>query len=227
MRFDLAPLAIATIATITLSSAHATAQPYIEIDVSGLVIGSAIPFFVPFGIRAIFDAGAAPDIAQPGFVQFDAVWGEAIQTTNSSGTPSLIQPFVEFSGSNEYIPANVFLQYHQGINQYWIQCFLNGEHLLFSVDDPHAAFSDAMTSLPDVINDYQPGPMNSQSLSFAADAGDATWNNFTGGSGTIITTLRFVDGPPQPECIADLNNDGALNFLDISAYLIEYGNGCP
>jgi Lectin C-type domain len=31
---------------------------------------------------------------------------------------------------------------------------------------------------------------------------------------------------PNP-CTADLNNDGNLNFLDISEYLSEYGNGCP
>jgi hypothetical protein len=42
-----------------------------------------------------------------------------------------------------------------------------------------------------------------------------------------ILVREVPDPNPEPECIADLNNDGNLNFLDISKYLELYGDGCP
>ena len=36
-----------------------------------------------------------------------------------------------------------------------------------------------------------------------------------------------VRGSQAPDCIADINNDGSLNFLDISEYLSQYSVGCP
>jgi hypothetical protein len=45
---------------------------------------------------------------------------------------------------------------------------------------------------------------------------------------TFSISVREVPDPnPEPVCIADLNNDGNLNFLDISKYLELYGDGCP
>ncbi len=32
---------------------------------------------------------------------------------------------------------------------------------------------------------------------------------------------------PAPACVADINTDGMLNFLDVSAFLAAFGDGCP
>jgi hypothetical protein len=32
---------------------------------------------------------------------------------------------------------------------------------------------------------------------------------------------------PAPSCTADINMDGSLNFLDVSAFLSAFGDGCP
>tara|TARA_R110000737_G_scaffold2923_8_gene9046 strand:+ start:377863 stop:379272 length:1410 start_codon:yes stop_codon:yes gene_type:complete len=32
---------------------------------------------------------------------------------------------------------------------------------------------------------------------------------------------------PAPDCAADINNDNALNFLDVSEFLFIFGSGCP
>jgi len=231
---------VATIAAITLSSAHATAQPFIEIDVSGLMQDfSTGDEYRPFGLRAIFDAGAAPDGVFPSSIDFNAVWGEAVETLGLA-TLASTSPFTIDTELLEYIPADVIFTYIQSSNTYQIRTSVNGEELNFRVTDPVGAFSLAMTSLPDDLGDYQlfinnpfdeAGPVNFSMFSpSSGDGGYALWEGecfSCFNEGTIIVTIRVVDGPPQPECIADINNDGALNFLDISAYLQEYGNGCP
>lgn len=58
-------------------------------------------------------------------------------------------------------------------------------------------------------------------------------NVWFGGSGfsgdhTFSISVREVPDPnPEPECIADLNNDGQLDFFDVSAYLQIFSDGCP
>jgi|GEM_PF-1226624 len=219
-------LAIASIAAITLSTTHATAQPFIQIDVTGTIseFGSGGEF-LPFGIRAIFDAGAAPDLIDSNSIHFNAVWGEAIQTQDLTDSASL-QPFVVLSEPLEYIPAEVELQYVQSTNAYQMFTTLNDELIVFTVPDPDGAFSLAMASLPDAPGDYEQSKLSSGFLQFFTDSGSAFWTqNFS--DGTILATIQVVDGPPEPECLVDLNNDGVLDFFDISTFLTLFGAGCP
>lgn len=44
--------------------------------------------------------------------------------------------------------------------------------------------------------------------------------------GSIHATVKVYE-PPTPECLPDLNNDGVLDFFDVSAYLTAFSNGCP
>ncbi len=44
--------------------------------------------------------------------------------------------------------------------------------------------------------------------------------------GSIEYRVRVVDDPRVEPCLADLNEDGSLNFLDVSLYLQLFGNGC-
>lgn len=41
-----------------------------------------------------------------------------------------------------------------------------------------------------------------------------------------VFAFDFIEWQHLSCGIADLNNDGSLNFLDVSAYLAEYGQGC-
>lgn len=232
-------LVIATIATVTLSSTRAIAQPFIEFDISGLMRDFATgDEFKPFGLRAIFDAGAAPDGVFPNSIDFNAVWGEAVETLGLA-TFASTSPFTIGTGLVEYIPADVIFSYIQSTNTYLIQTSVNGEVMIFRVTDPNGSFSLAMTSLPDDLGDYQvftgpsdeAGPVTfSMVSSQSGDGGSARWEGgcFTCfNDGTIIVAIRVVDGPPQPECLVDLNNDGALDFFDISTFLTLFGTGCP
>ncbi len=41
-------------------------------------------------------------------------------------------------------------------------------------------------------------------------------------------SLLLYDPPAEPDpCPADMNNDGVLNFFDVSTFLSEFGAGCP
>lgn len=228
------------IAAITLSSTHATAQPYIQIDISGTMRDQATgDQYKPFGFRAIFDAGAAPDSVGPNSIHFNAVWGEAIESSALITTTTASSPIGVLSGG--YSPADVHFAYIQSSNNYRISAEVNGEFMDLWVTDPIGSFSLAMTSLPDDLGDYQvffgnptldeAGPVIFSMFSPASgDGGNAHWEGDCldcHNTGTISATFRFVDGPPEPECIADINGDGELNFFDISAYLAEFTNGCP
>jgi Immunoglobulin domain len=48
-----------------------------------------------------------------------------------------------------------------------------------------------------------------------------------GEAGITEPVLIAVRGEEEPECVPDLNGDGSLNFLDVSAYLSAYAAGCP
>ena len=95
IRTRITTLAITTIAAITLSSTHATAQPFIEIDVSGIMRWRLdLDKFLPYGLRVIFDTGAAPVFAGPDEVRFNAVWGEVVQTSDQTPSDSALhRPF--------------------------------------------------------------------------------------------------------------------------------------
>ena len=225
-------LVAVTIATITLLSTPATAQPYIEIAISGSMQDNVTgDEYKPFGLRAIFDAGAAPDGVFGNSIQFEAIWGEAIDTSALTST-SMASPFGVLE--DEYLPADVFFSYIQSINSYQVLAFVNDDIATLQVTDPIGAFSLAMTSLPDALVDYQifqkgfgeiVGP-----VLFSTPQGSAFWNgdsSIASSTGSIHVTFRFVDGPPEPECLVDLNNDGALDFFDISTFLTLFGAGCP
>jgi len=222
----------AAIATITLSSTHATAQPYIEIDISGTVVTDGSLELVPFGLRAVFDAGAAPHTVDTDTVRFNAVWGEAVQTgalTNSS----VIAPFVLLQEPLEYLPADVELQYVESAFRYQMSTDINGENIQFWVDFgfPGDAWGLSMTSLPDAPIDYQMPEWTGVHLYYYTIIGHADWREYPQNgipnNGTILVRVSVVDGPPEPECIADINGDGELNFFDISAYIALFSSGCP
>ena len=222
-------------AVVALSST-ATAQPYIEIDVSGTLQNNETgDTYLPFGMRAVFDAGASPFAVGPNSVQFDAVMGEYIATNDlTTADDSNQAPFVIGSANTEYIPAvGASLTYFSSTSSYLLsfQTGTPGGNYSTEIRGTNSLFSLAMTSLPDLPEDYQAnfGPPNFVDPRITVFTGDgfAFWNEISSGSDIILVKIRVVDGPPEPECIADLNNDGVLDFFDVSAYLQIFSDGCP
>ncbi len=94
------------------------------------------------------------------------------------------------------------------------------------IPDPDGSFPDdpaAYTGWTDAESDADiPG------MSFAGFWTSAS-GNFLGNCIFSLTVREVPDPNPDtaPECLADINNDGVIDFFDISAYLQLYSNGCP
>ncbi len=69
-----------------------------------------------------------------------------------------------------------------------------------------------------IINDAMFSDTNTYTCGVMASNGDQQMSD------EVIFAVR---GSQAPDCIADINNDGRLNFLDISEYLSQYSSGCP
>jgi hypothetical protein len=228
IRTRITTLVCTAIAGITLSSSTAIAQPFIEIHVTG-TIRQGSDLCVPYGLRAIFDAGADADAGGgPGsfFIQFNAVWGEAVQTAGATPITSCLEPpFTTSPGPLEYLPADIEFRFYDIFDHYRISTFFNGEDSEFIV--PNSEMSLLMDTLPDDLRDYQQDNSAIESMKFEADAGSAIWDEIGFSEGTMTVNIGFVDDPTEPECLADFNGDGVYDIFDVLAFVEEYNAGCP
>ena len=101
---------------------------------------------------------------------------------------------------------------------------VNGEYMELLVDAPNGWFGQSLSTDP---ADYAVSQFQNGGVIFNSPAGSADWTDCCGSIGTILVTVTVVDGPPEPECLVDLNNDGVLDFFDISTFLTLFGAGCP
>ncbi len=69
-----------------------------------------------------------------------------------------------------------------------------------------------------VINNATPSDTDTYACGVMATNGDQQLSD------EVIFAVR---GSQEPECLADLNNDGEIDFLDVSAFLASYSTGCP
>lgn len=178
-------------ALIALCSSTATAQPYIEIDVSGTLQNNETDdTYLPFGMRAVFDAGASPVAVGPNSVQFDAVMGEYIATNDlTTADDSNSSPIVIGSANTEYIPAvGASLTYINSTSSYLLsfQTGTPGGNYPTEIHGTNSLFSLAMTSLPNHPEDYQMhyGPPNfvRPRITVFTGNGFAIWEEFSAGS---------------------------------------------
>ncbi|MGV6813731.1 MAG: immunoglobulin domain-containing protein [Phycisphaerales bacterium] len=69
-----------------------------------------------------------------------------------------------------------------------------------------------------IISDAMPSDTNTYSCTVLATNGDQQMSD------EVVFAVRESQ---TPECTADLNDDGTLNFFDVSAFLQAFGAGCP
>ncbi len=104
---------------------------------------------------------------------------------------------------------------------------LNGLSMIFHEGGPS---QDPDESLPDDPAVYTGWPSAIANSTVGGFLYQLNYDNGFTNSGIFNISVREVPDPnpsTEPECAADINNDGKLNFLDISAYLQLYGDGCP
>jgi len=216
-------LVIATIAAITLSSTQATAQPFIEIGAIGGGDNSDVY------IRAIFDT-SAPRSGPKGLFVFDAIFAEVTDIQNRISD----QPF-RISTPLDAPRLEVEATLHYSEDQYSI-VFTDAEGVrsFITVNETNPAFTPHLLTLPDDPSEYLADASSQDAfISVAANNGNyfGFWtldNGFTSG-GAFSLWVQLVEDPNNPNepCLVDLNNDGALDFFDISTFLTIFGAGCP
>ncbi len=230
----------AIITLIALCSSNANAQPYIQIEFVGQAQSDAKELH-PIGLRVVFDTSAPP--IEPNV--FEPVTAEVVQWWSYPGmafNPGLDLPMFTNNIAIEYqTAASAQFRYYPDLKIYEIYILYNDFGYTVQVQGTKPAFTDNMTSLPSSSDDYGVSLPSSQGftprrIEYIANGpqgsfASAKWSNPVEGiintTGHLQVRVTRVENPNAEECIADLNNDGKLNFLDISAYLQLYSDGCP
>jgi hypothetical protein len=232
--------AIVFSALIVLFSSTAIAQPFIQIEFVGQAQSDSKELH-PIGLRVVFDTSAPP--VEPNI--FEPVSAEVVQWWSypgSASNPGLDLPMFTNNFAIEYQTAETAqFRYYPSLKIYEIYVLYNGFGYTVQVQGTKPAFTDGMASLPNSSDDYgvtlpTAKGFTPRRIEYIANGPEgsfasAKWSNPVEGiintTGQLQVRVTRVENPNTAECIADLNNDGNLNFLDISEYLQLYGDGCP
>lgn len=238
---------IMNIALLSCTPSHANATeggPYISVDVEFEGFN-----FIPqqrerYRYNAIFDTSIPPTITKDGprwqgiYSTFErAIFPNWIPDPLSSSAVA-ISPTSDvsrvYSASVDFIPAHI--TYNDDENQ----LVLSFESL--AEQDPHIpytnfrivmidpiGFDSSTKTLPDDPSGYQITPILSLDTwgLYANMFGPLAFNQYHWPQAeddfpsTSILQLNFqtADNPYPNNCFADLNNDGALDFFDVSTYI--------
>jgi len=222
---------LAAITSLLLATTVASAQPFIEFHVQGGLDGEGE---TPFGVfegylhvdfKVVIDASAAPTDIGGGLIFYDAVFADHFPI-GSGDMP------IRSGDRTAVEPGYTILDYNPALDSLTITAF----PFKLTITDLVGDFSDAATSLPGdpdaYLLDVEGANPEMLLTSFFPQLG-VRWTpaggfelNFSIRPTGFHVRVRTVDDPRIPECIADLNGDGMLDFLDISDYLLAYTTGC-
>jgi hypothetical protein len=189
----------------------AHAQPFLEFTV--ITSGQGASGNYNSMIRFVVDASDPDQTIIPSTL-FATSSVQSNQSLSNESLPIQVFQFRVEDGS-------VFLHYNTTSGPF------NGLAVNFSEGGPSQDPDESLPDDPAVYTGWTSGVANSTVDGFLYQI---NYDNSFSGSGIFNLSVREVPDPnpsTEPECIADLNDDGALNFLDISAYLQLYGDGCP
>jgi hypothetical protein len=211
---------------VAFAASVASAQPFIEFHVESMVSSpGSFTSIESEDFKAVFDISVQPELIAGGIYRMDAVYSELEDRLgNISDSPVIVgdpMPIPSLSGSIRYQPLTDTLTLFIDTN-------------IVEINAPLGDFTNIATSFPDDPEAYRVDTANSTaSMTLFSSSSYMAWNSIEGfdvfsDPGAFTVRVRFVEDPNAPEpCIADLNDDGNLNFLDISKYLELYGDGCP
>lgn len=192
----------------------------------GIGEGSAVDGVV------VFDTDKSPDFVFANSAVFLPESGKLYSGSSKSGGAT---PFSDDAGLvfEPTVMTYGDLTYYANSDRFTITLSNAGADVFFTVDTPSNGFSLSMDSLPDAPGDYEfagsAGDFVSGFISVAASGSfsEASWSPTAGYSGQVWYNVRVIEPEVTACSIADLNKDGAIDFLDISAFLTSFQNGCP
>ena len=179
----------------------------------------------------VFDTAAPPNGVGGSAVSFDPIFVEAIDSGQSgTDSPMRVNEPIQWDPDS---PAPG-LHYEPGLDRLVIHTLL--DYLI--ITHPLGDFNAKMTSLPDDPNDYT-ADTTDEGASISLIAGfldQIDWTPADGffdldthnpNHGSFAVSIKLVDNPNAELCAPDLNNDGQLDFFDISTFLTLFSVGCP
>ncbi len=221
-----------TLITVASIAASANAQPFIEIEFD------ATKEINPGGVtiinaRVVFDANE------------DAISADTFNLIDAE-VDIHQRPYTQFAGSVEPDPNRASFSFDD-LDTKLVGSVAN--ILGFSLGDSTSAFElsigivgtqpavqPPLDTLPDDPALYMIDPaagISGMDINLTINGQTTELSEF-GNMGSVINrnasihyTVRVVDDPRIEECAADLNNDGRLDFFDVSTFLQLYQAGCP
>jgi len=216
---------------IALLASTALAQPFIEIEIeAGKEDGARVTIA---HARVVFDAGAGINTVG----KFDLIDAEfRVHTRHSaifagSADPVLNEVHYTFNDMNS--PNIVLFETASKVLQ--IELETEFTRFYFFIVGTRPGLDPSVMTLSGIPEDYL---INADAISAGLQVkldgfGSPIDINEFGSMGFVLSRdgsieyrVRVVDDPRVEPCLADLNGDGSLNFLDVSMYLQLYGNGC-
>lgn len=179
---------------------------------------------------AIFDTDAAP-VLEDGNLVFEAISGRAVAELGYHMPFEVIEDEPDDATFHD---AQLIYSVAQG--EFYLHVRGSTGPIVSAVLEVHPAgeaFTADMMTLPDEADAYAPGgEYGTQFISGGQfGRGVAHWDasqSPTFDNGSIYYTARVLQALPPEMCSpADINGDGVVNFIDISAFLQAWHAGCP
>tara|TARA_R110000868_G_scaffold411617_1_gene706256 strand:- start:341812 stop:342501 length:690 start_codon:yes stop_codon:yes gene_type:complete len=216
---------------IALLSSTALAQPFIEIEVDASTEDDFVGVSIAHA-RIVFDAGAGKNEVD----SFDLIDAEySLHTRSSSDFAGSADPVlneVHYTIQDMFSPSITLSETTPQMLHFGLAA---GPTFHFFIIGTGPELDPSVMTLPDDPEDYlvSADAINSRVRVLIAGFDESVEMNEFGSMGVVLSRdgyieyrVRVVDDPRVEPCLADLNGDGSLNFLDVSLYLQMYGNGC-
>jgi len=176
-------------------------------------------------VKMIFDTSSPPDSSGPQLKFYPLTAG--IWTTDSP----LVQEVPDLDLNNPSTYTTQSLTYESAENAIFLELydFVNFQFYSFYIGNVTPAFNPKMDSLPDNRADWIPDPATVNYRAIYDLKGPwIHWNSIAGYSGGFLSYSVEVLPEPSNACSpADMNEDGQLDFFDVSEFLQIFGLGCP
>lgn len=212
------------------ASASAGGTGFVELEILMFGVNEAETDAGSVSVSCVFDTTAAP-IVLTNALRWQSIKSSMVSSQGSlSDVPFQIgespSGFLYEFGDDEVVTAD--LTYFTVSNRYRLFVVAGGQSLIFDVLNTSPGFDAMMSSLPENLSQYQSSPMDpSYQVSLSSPSFTAAYPEGESDTGLFAFKVSEVEAPVSDDCVADINGDGQLDFLDVSAFLQSYNSGCP
>jgi hypothetical protein len=215
-----------TLITLGALASTSVAQSQLEFGATGVVGSSLQQPVTRVAYRAVFDTTLPPDDTSGADIVYNAVSAEILDQTQA------ISGFT-VTGSTDVTDGDLWIiegvsaslrilpdgSYTVEVSAGSSMASLNHLAVAGPLTDPDMSLNDD----PEAFK-LELAPIIASTLTIPTGEVLKESGGFVGG-GFVSWIIPYT--APEPECAADVNGDGELDFFDVSAFLQLFGMGCP